>query len=122
MKNGIFAAIIVAIFAVSAAQAEDGRMSNSKLNSLGLTSMEPATDAQGMEIRGEGRAFAAGAFIAVAGTSASGPLAYNFASARRPNAIAGGNGFAVADFAQVINGTTFVFSANAFGASAAFAP
>ena len=122
MKNGFLGAILIAVFVFSAAQAEDTHMSKTKLNKLGLASMQPASDAEGLEVRGQGRAFAAGAFIAVAGTSASGPLAYNFASARRPNAIAGGNGFAVADFAQVINGTTFVFSANAFGASAAFAP
>ncbi len=121
MKNGIFAAIIVAIFAVSAAQAEDGRMSNSKLNSLGLTSMELATDAQGMEVRGADRAFASGAFIATAGTSTSGVLSYSFAT-RRNAAVAGGNGQAVSEFIQIFNGNSYTFAAQAFGNSFAFAP
>ena len=121
MKNGICAAILVALFAVSAAQAEEGRMSTSKLNSLGLASMEVATDAQGMEVRGQGRAFASGAFISTAGTSTSGLLSYSFAT-RRENATTFGNGQAVAEFVQIFNGSSFTFAAQSFGSSFAFAP
>ena len=119
MKNGFLGAILIAIFAVSAAQADDGQMSPSKLSNLGLASMQPATDVQGMEVRGQGRAFASGAFIATAATTTSGVLSYNFQT-RRNNATAFGNGQAVAEYVQLFNGTNFTFAAQAFGNSFAY--
>ena len=121
MKNGIVAAILVALFAV-AAHADEGRMSSSKLNQLGLGSLDVASDADGMAVRGSGRTFASGAFMTTAGLSSSGVLGYSFSQHPRPNATSQGQGFAVAEYSQVFNGVTFLFSAQAFGNSFAFAP
>jgi hypothetical protein len=124
MKCGLAGALLIVALSWSAVQAE-GEPSTTKLAGLGLGSLQVVSDAQGAEVRGRGftsRAFAAGNHIATTGTAASGPLIYNFATQRRQNAAASGNGLAVSNFSQVVNGQTFVFSANSFGASAAFAP
>ena len=52
MKNGIFAALLVALFA-SAALAENGLPSQSKLNKMGLASMQVASDEAGSQVRGK---------------------------------------------------------------------
>ena len=121
MKNGIVAAILVALFAV-AAHADEGRMSSSKLNQLGLSSLDVASDADGMAVRGSGRTFASGAFISTAGLSSSGVLGYGFGQHPRPAATSQGQGFVVAEYTQTFNGIAYLFSAQAFGSSMAFAP
>ena len=121
MKNGIFGAILVAVIAVSAAQAEDGRMSSSKLNKLGLSSMEVASDAQGMEVRGQGRMFISGIHLAYAGPSAA-RNTYG-ATARGQNVFGFGQSQNIADW-SVITNQNFVlsFTGASIGRSFAFAP
>ena len=53
MKKIAMIAALVAVFAVSSVYAE-GVPSQSKLNSLGLSSLNVASDAAGQEVRGEG--------------------------------------------------------------------
>jgi hypothetical protein len=121
MSKGIWAAALVCILGAAQAQAAQPGMSKSKLSNLGLASFEPVSDSAGMEVRGMGRSFAAGAFISTAATTGSGILSYGFAT-RRPGAFTTGQGVAVANFQQTFNGTSFVFSAQAMGGSAAFGP
>lgn len=119
-KVFVAAALMLALGAASV-QAEQRGMSKSKLSNLGLSSFEPVSDEAGMEVRGMGRSFAAGAFMATAGTGASGVLSYAFAT-RRPGAITAGQGLAVSEYIQIFNGSSFSFAAQAFGNSAAFGP
>jgi hypothetical protein len=123
MKFGFAGAVVIIALAFTSAHAEDGRPSTSKLAGMGLGNLAIATDAQGMEVRGMGgsRSFAAGAFNTTAGTTGSGLLSYAFA-VRRNNALSAGDGFSVSQFAQVVNGTSFVFTARAQGSSVGFAP
>ena len=53
MKKGFVAAMLVALVS-SVALAEDGLPSQSKLNKLGLSSMQVASDAAGEQVRGKG--------------------------------------------------------------------
>jgi hypothetical protein len=120
MNKVLVAAALVFALGAASVQAEQP-MSKSKLSSLGLASFQTVSDDAGMEVRGRGRAFAAGAFVSTAGTTGSGMLAYGFAT-RTPNATTFGSGQAVSNFALQFNGGSFVFAAQAFGGSFAFAP
>ena len=121
MKNGIFGAILVAVFAATAAHAEEGRMSQSKLNSMGLSSMQVASDADGMEVRGQGRSFISGIHVAYAGPS-SGNNTYG-AVARGPNVLAFGQAQAAADWTILTNQGFFLsYTAASIGRSISFAP
>ena len=121
MKNGIFGAILVAIFAVGAAQAEDGRMSASKLDSLGLSSMKLASDSDGMQVRGHGRMFVSGIKVAYAGPSSANNT-YG-ATAIGPNVLGFGQAQVVADWTVLTNLNFFLsHTATAYGRAIAFAP
>ena len=120
MKYGFLGAILLAAFAVSATHAEDGRMTRSKLNNLGLADMQVATDAQGMEVRGQGRMFMSGAFISFAGPSSS-SFTYG-AQARGPKVFGIGAAQTVADYSVTTNDFFLSYTSTAFGQSFAFAP
>lgn len=120
MKNGLIGAFLVVVFAVAAAQAEDGAMSRSKLSKLGLSSLVNATDAQGMQVRGEGRMFISGAGISIASGSHS-KFTYG-AQAWTPNAIGFGISETQAEYSVISTNALFSFNAATFGRSFAFAP
>jgi len=120
MKYGFLGAILIAVFAVTAAQAEDGRMSRSKLSDLGLSSLQSATDAEGMQVRGQGRMFMSGAHIAFAGPSSS-SFSYG-AQAKTKNAFGFGGAQTLAEYTVITNGVSISFNAAAIGRSFAFSP
>ena len=116
----LLGAILIAVFAVSAAQAEEGRMSRSKLDNLGLSSMQSVSDAEGMQVRGQGRMFISGAVIGVAGPSSA---SFTFgAQARTRNALGIGAAQAIADYNVLVNNIVLGHTATALGTAFAFAP
>lgn len=120
MKNGIVAAILVALFAV-AAHADEGRMSSSKLNQLGLSSMDLASDADGEQVRGQGRMFISGIHIAYAGPSTAGNT-YG-ATARGPSVVGFGQSQSIADWSVITNQNIILsFTGASIGRTFAFAP
>ena len=114
-------ALLVAVIAVSSVQAEDGRMTSSKLNNLGLSSLDVASDAEGMEVRGQGRMFISGIHLAYAGPSAA-RNTYG-ATARGPNVLGFGQSQSIADWAVLTNqGFVLSFTGASIGRTLAFAP
>jgi hypothetical protein len=63
MKNVVALAVLLALVAVPAF-AGDGNVPQATLSSLGLSDLEPMSDAQGMEVRGQ-----SSSFVIVKGTS-----------------------------------------------------
>lgn len=122
MKTGIVAAIMMLAFCVATGNAAEAGMSHAKLSKLGLASMAPASDAAGMEVRGQGKVFISGAHIALSGPSSS-SNSFGAGVERTPRALAFGNGASLSEYSILVSGGQFFsFNAIAIGSAAAYAP
>ncbi len=121
MKTGIVAAILMLAFCVANGNAAETGMSHAKLSNLGLASMSPASDAAGMEVRGQGKVFISGAHIALSGPS-SASNSFGASVERTPRALAFGTGTSLSEYNILSGGQFFSFNAIANGGAAAYAP
>ena len=126
MKSGVLVAALLMIAAASA-QAADGIPSQSKLNKLGLSSLQVADDHAGTAVRGEGIGILGARFFGLANTSLfdapggfiAGPASPAFGTLGTING--GVNTPFTLNFTQAANGSTFIINLSSWGTVNGFA-
>ena len=126
MKSCVVVAALLMIAAASV-QAGDGVPSQSKLNKLGLSSIQIADDAAGTAIRGEGMGILGARFFGLANTSVfdapggfiAGPSTPSFGTLGTIND--GVNTPFTLNFTQSANGSNFIINLSSWGTVNGFA-
>jgi hypothetical protein len=120
MKTVILSAAVLLIASASV-HAGEGVPSKSKLNRLGLSSMQTVDDQAGMQVRGEGIGILGANFFGLANTSVfsapggfiAGPASPAFGTLGTINN--GVNTPFTLNFTQAANGSTFIINLSAWG-------